>query len=191
MRPFLTLKKFLEQDWNDCLDIGSGDGVFAERMRDYGRHVTEIDINPRKDNSVLSGFYQDMQFSHQFNAIWASHILEHQLNVIDFLIKIYNDLKENGWLAITVPPMKNEIVGGHLTIWNAGLLLYNLILAGFDCKNAMIKTYDYNVSVIISKQTIVLPTLKYDNGDIETLAEFFPPGVAKQGFNGDIKEMNW
>jgi len=191
MRPFLTLKKFLEQDWNDCLDIGSGDGVFAERMRDYGRHVTEIDINPRKDNSVLSGFYQDMQFSHQFNAIWASHILEHQLNVIDFLIKIYNDLKENGWLAITVPPMKNEIVGGHLTIWNAGLLLYNLILAGFDCKNAMIKTYDYNVSVIISKQTIVLPTLKYDNGDIETLAEFFPPRVAKQGFNGDIKEMNW
>jgi len=191
MRPFLTLKKFLEQDWNDCLDIGSGDGVFAERMRDYGRHVTEIDINPRKDSSVLSGFYQDMQFSHQFNAIWASHILEHQLNVIDFLIKIYNDLKENGWLAITVPPMKNEIVGGHLTIWNAGLLLYNLILAGFDCKNAMIKTYDYNVSVIISKQTIVLPTLKYDNGDIETLAEFFPPGVAKQGFNGDIKEMNW
>ena len=190
MRPFLTLRKFLLQDWDACLDIGSGDGVFTQLMHNNGRHVIEIDINPHS-STVVSCDYQVCNFATQFDAIWCSHVLEHQLNVNSFLTKIHKDLKEGGWLAITVPPMKPNIVGGHLTIWNAGLLLYNLILAGFDCRDAMVKTYDYNVSVVVQSKHIKLPKLKYDSGDIETLSEYFPLDIAKQDFNGDIKEINW
>ena len=80
--------------------------------------------------------------------------------------------------------------GGHLSLWNAGLLLYNLILAGFDCRSAAVKTYDYNVSVIVRKKAAPLPELTYDFGDIEKLSQFFP-FEAKHGFDGNIESINW
>ena len=77
---------------------------------------------------------------------------EHQVNPNLFLKKIFNDLKEGGVLAITVPPLKHEIVGGHVTLWNAGLTMYQLVLAGFNCKNISIKSYGYNISVVLKKK---------------------------------------
>lgn len=86
--------------------------------------------------------------------------------------------------------MKNEIVGGHVSIWNAGLLIYNLVMAGFDCRRAAILRYSYNISCIIEKRSIVLPKdLNYDYGDIEKLSMYLPQGLA-EGFNGDIYELN-
>jgi hypothetical protein len=86
--------------------------------------------------------------------------------------------------------MKHSIVGGHLTVWNTGLILYNLIIAGFDCSEASVKTYGYDCSVIVKKKTAILPELGYDYGDIEKLSHFFPFD-ARQGFNGQILELNW
>jgi hypothetical protein len=71
-----------------------------------------------------------------------------------------------------------------------GLLLYNLIIAGFDCSEASVKTYNYNCSVIVKKKPATLPKLRYDTGDIERLSQFFPFD-ARQGFNGQILELNW
>ena len=80
-----------------------------------------------------------------------------------------------------------------MSIWNAGLLLYNLILAGFDCSDAAVATYHYNISVVVKKKTIEqLPELHYDNGDIDLLKPYFPKGLdIKEGFNGIILRHNW
>ena len=111
--------------------------------------------------------------------------------LIGFLKKIFNDLKEGGILAITVPPLKHEIVGGHVTLWNAGLLLYQLVLAGFNCKEVSVKSYGYNISVVLKKQSILnYPELSYDKGDIEKLHAFFPKGFYEP-FNGDVRILNW
>ena len=79
-------------------------------------------------------------------------ILEHQLNVNLFLEKIKNLLVSDGILAIVVPIRKPNIVGGHLTLWNLGLLLYNLVIAGFDCSEASCITYDYNKLLLGKKK---------------------------------------
>lgn len=121
------------------------------------------------------------------------HILEHQLNVGLFLNKIKSLLKEGGYLGIVVPPRKPFVVGGHVTLWNAGLVLYNLVLAGFDCsEECYIKQYDYNIGIIIKKKTIIdmLKNLSMDKGDIELLSKYFPLEV-KHNFNGDIMEFNF
>ena len=76
------------------------------------------------------------------------------LSKIDYSEKINSILKEGGVLAITVPPLKNEIVGGHLSLWNSGILLYQLVVAGFDCREAIVKKYGYNISVIVKKNKI-------------------------------------
>ena len=128
----------------------------------------------------------------QYDGIFCSHTLEHVRNVGIFLDKIYRSLKIGGILGLVVPPAKQEIVGGHLTIWNAGLLLYNLIRAGFDCSEASVASYDYNVAVVMRKKHAMYSAtlLREDIGDIETLREFFPI-PASQGFNGQISSVRW
>lgn len=182
-----ALNKLLQQDFNTVLDVGSGEGIQAKIMQDAGKEVTTIAWTGDAD---YIGDYCDTEFPHGFDAIWASHVLEHQRNTGLFLDKCFRDISEGGWLAVTVPPLKQDIVGGHVNLYNAGLLLYQLILAGFDCKNAMVKTYGYNISVIVKKKKAVLPDLWYDRGDIELLSPFFPMQV-KQGFNGHIASVNW
>ena len=86
-------------------------------------------------------------------------------------------LHEGGILAITVPPTRNTIVGGHVSNWNAGLLLYHLVLAGFNCKNANILKYYYNISIIVKKNTINsvnLESLSFDTGDTRKIKPFLP-----------------
>ncbi|GAF76880.1 unnamed protein product [marine sediment metagenome] len=113
--------------------------------------------------------------------------------LINLKKKINFLLKENGILGIVVPPRKPSIVGGHFTLWNAGLLLYNLVMAGFDCSHyCKILQYDYNIGVIIKKKNIKKypANLSMDKGDIELLSYFFPFEV-KHNFNGDIMKFNW
>lgn len=169
--------------FNTVLDVGAGNGPHANLFKELGKNVKTVDFK----NADFNGDYLNLNVG-QYDLIWCCHVLEHQLNVNQFLKKIYTDL--NGWLVITVPPAKHNIVGGHLTLWNAGLLFYNLILAGFDCSEAKVKTYGYNISVIVKKKQAVLPELNYDFGDIELLNKFFPFD-AKQGFDGNIQELNW
>ena len=177
-------------EFNNVLDIGSGPKSSAWSLFDKNdKQVVRQDINPEYNPDIL-GDFNSIEIDDQFDCVWCSHVLEHQLNVNHFLKKIFNCLKDDGVLAITVPPLKKEIVGGHVSLWNAGLLLYNLILAGFNCKEASVKTYGYNVSVIVKKKKAELPNLKYDSGDIKELAEFFPFN-ATEGFNGEIDQWNW
>lgn len=97
-------------------------------------------------------------------------------------------------------PYKSEIVGGHVCLWNAGLLLYRLVLAGNDCSSAHVKKYGYNVSVIVEKKSInVLDRIGYDVGDIRKLKEYLPQNIEYYDeflgrdilFEGNILELNW
>jgi SAM-dependent methyltransferase len=176
------------------LDIGSGKGEQAQFFRDRDFLITTLDFNKEADITCKFENYYSVDV---FDCVWASHVLEHQLNVHDFLTKCRTIIREYGYLAITVPPLKHNIVGGHVSLWNAGLLLYNLVLAGFDCSNAKVLTYGYNISVIvrrppwaITREIFTLP-LFYDEGDIELIAPYMPEGCKNQSFNGDIKRLNW
>lgn len=198
--PFsgLTLQVLIDNfQFNSVLDIGSGAGSHSKIFADHGKVVTALDYGTsiyykKKENyTELIGDFNQIEFDNKFDCIWASHVLEHQLNVNQFLKKIHLILNEGGVLSITVPPPKHNIVGGHVSLWNIGLVIYHLVLAGFNCRNIHAYCYGYNQSIILKKQTITLPTnLSYDSGDIELLSEFFPVG-AKQNFNGNIKKLNW
>jgi SAM-dependent methyltransferase len=134
--------------------------------------------------------FNSYQFLNKFDCVWASHVLEHQLNANAFLGRVCSLVNDGGIIVITVPPLKHEIVGGHVTLWNAGLLLYNLVLAGIDCSSARILQYGYNISVITRANPIRLPELVYDNGDVDRIAEFLSPGLSEP-FEGDILRLNW
>jgi SAM-dependent methyltransferase len=183
-------------DAERILDIGSGLGLQAQILRSAGRHVTTLSLLPPAD---IIGDYLDFNVGKPFDAIWASHVLEHQPDVGAFLRKCFADLREDGILAVTVPPLKDDLVGGHVALFNQGTLVYNLILAGFDCADARVSPVyanapdqpPYNISVIVRKKHAELPAdLTYDAGDIERLAHFFPCPVA-QNCDGTQVIANW
>ena len=202
-----ALEKLLKDyKFTTVLDLGCGDGYFADSFLNAGKIVTAIDYgksvyfenNNHKSLKTIIADFNTYNFNQKFDCIWCSHVLEHQLNVNTFLKKIYDLLNDDGVLAITVPPLKSQIVGGNVTLWNAGILLYNLILAGFDCSNASVKSINYDISVIVKKSKKVnLDAIVYDAGDIKKLRKYFPRDLefsrtyADTPFEGNIEELNW
>lgn len=173
------------------LDIGGGlQRTHASYFESQGHTVKIADFF---SNADYVGDFNTIDIPEKFDAVWCSHCLEHQLNVNLFLKKIASVTKPGGVIAITVPPKKDMIVGGHVTLWNAGLVVYNMVLAGIDCSNAHIKSYDYNVSVIAYNKSFVMPSLVFDKGDLNTLAPYIPNFAKKPHghFDGVIKEWNW
>jgi SAM-dependent methyltransferase len=184
-----AIEKLLNEfDFLTVLDIGCGKGTHTDIFKSHNKIVTSTDYTSRF-SGVVSGLYQDLTFE-PHDLTWASHVLEHQLNVNSFLKKVRSETKEGGYTCITVPPLKHNIVGGHVCLWNAGLLLYNLVLAGFNCKNASIKKYGYNITVIAKADTFKIPKLKYDSGDITALKPWLPE-FCQENFNGNIEIWNW
>ena len=168
------------------LDIGCGDCEHAKLLKQHGKAVTAISLQQPAD---IIGDFMTTELD-QYQCIWASHVLEHQRNVGAFLERCFDLLTDDGILAVTVPPLKHQIVGGHVTLWNAGLLLYNLVLAGFDCSDAEVKSYGYNISVIVKKKQAFLPKLIMDSGDIDAISKFLP-NKGREQFDGQIESINW
>jgi SAM-dependent methyltransferase len=188
----------LADNLREILDIGCGiEQTHVAYMRKRNLNAIGIDV---LEGPMYRGNYNMYKFDEQFEGIHAAHVLEHQPNPNLFLKKVNSDLIEGGYLCITVPPMKPQIVGGHVTLWNAGLVLYHLVLAGFDCVNAHILTYGYNISVIVKKKSIDLnylePLLVYDSPDLNTIHPYLPQEfnygkLKNKTFGGDIKRRNW
>ena len=196
MLSHLALKRVIEMPGKKLLDVGSGAGEHSLKFAESGKEVTAIDIidsAPVRKVRFLKGSWTEFRFKKEFDIVWCSHVLEHQLNVNIFLLWLKRSLKPDGYLAITVPPMKHQIASGHYTVWNAGLLLYNLIVAGFNCRDAQVLSYGYNISVIIKNSEIELPELHHHSWDISKLKRFFPKNIFFEGdtFFGDIQQTNW
>lgn len=173
------------------LDVGCGEfKPYTRAFCEHGYKADSLDFNEDFSPSIAANLDKPY-FSSEggYDIVWCCHTLEHARNPGIFLENLLRFLKKDGWLAITVPPLKHEIVGGHVTLWNPGLLLYNIILAGQDCSNAFVFTHEYDITVIVQKKPITLPELKMDAGDIELLAKFFP-FEATQGFDGTLKEFS-
>jgi CMP-2-keto-3-deoxyoctulosonic acid synthetase len=138
------------------------------------------------------GDFNTFKFEEKYDLVWCSHILEHQLNPNLFLRKIRDTVREGGIVALIVPPRKPIITDGHVSLWNAGLVLYHLVLAGFDCSEHLwITQYDYNIGVVFRSKHIpdsIWPKdLCMDTGDLKKLSRFFPKELGfGKGSNGDI-----
>ena len=179
----------------NVLDVGSGGGEQADYFAQNGMMVTCIDFGtsvyfesavaakPKKNVELVVGDFMSLNGSRKYDLVWASHFLEHQPNSVEAIQKIFELTSDDGYVAITVPPLKHDIVGGHLSLWNAGLLLYNIVFAGYDCSGVTVMNYGYNVSIVVQKKKIDLPSLDYDSGDVNRLRRYLPLGC-DEGFDG-------
>jgi 2-polyprenyl-3-methyl-5-hydroxy-6-metoxy-1,4-benzoquinol methylase len=185
-------------EFKSVLDVGSGAGEqalqFAKRDKavhcvDFGVSIYFQESTAKAELETLGnvrwtvGNFNEMAPTETYDLVWCSHILEHQPDANRFIRHCLSYLSDYGWLAITVPPLKHRIVGGHVSLWNAGLLLYQIVMAGNDCSQAIVMNYDYNITVLVRKRPIELPPLDFDAGDIGRLKPYMPEGC-DEGFDG-------
>lgn len=184
-----AMKFCLERlDFDTVLDICCGPGHHSDQFKAAGKTVTSVDKRDIYGQEFV-GMYQDFEFV-EHDLTWCCKALEHMLDTHSFLKKVRSETKLGGYTCMTVPPLMHDITGGHVSLWNAGLLMYHLVLAGFNCKNAHVKTYSYNISVIAQAADFELPELYYDIGDLELLQPWLPNWCVET-FDGQILEYNW
>lgn len=113
--------------------------------------------------------------------------LHRQRNVGIYFDIAFDALKTGGELVVCVPSFSNCIGSGNTNnLWNAGTLLYNLVLAGFDCKSARLATFTNEIQLYLVKTDRNVPK----SVALATLNDFFPNEVF-QHFDGNILEVNW
>jgi len=197
------------KDWSSFLDIGAGKCQQSNFLKKHtNKNIYTNDLNTESQNCSniknsydFVGEFQKIEFKDKkFDVVCAIHVLEHVLNVNEFLKKMISVTKENGYLCVVVPIRKPFVVSGHMSIWNPGLLIYNLVAAGLDCKECMILQKDYEISVIVkankrdtSKDHLFLCR---DTGDLKNLKNYFPKILHESiddydCFDGDIFMLNW
>ena len=186
-----------EHEFDSVLDIGSGEGEHKRFFEFFGKKVFSVDILKAAD---YVGDFMQIDFDRKFDAVWCSHVLEHQRNVGLFLDKVFDVLKDDGLLAIVVPMHPRErLISGHVTSWSIPLLCYNLIMAGFDCSNAEILS-TYELALIVRKRLADHSELRNPSAhgadaghEFDNIRCYFPFN-ARQGFvvptQGGVK-INW
>lgn len=156
MRATRLLEYALTKKPETVLDLAVGPGEHAKCFIANGAKVTGVDvINPKfehPDYTHIKQAYEFLKLEEQFDMVWSCHTLEHIPNPQHFLTHLWEWLKEDGWLAIAVPPLGHDRMHiGHMTIWSIGHLVYNLICAGWDCREAKWYTDYRSIGLIVQK----------------------------------------
>lgn len=161
------------------LDVGCGQLTYSQIFDCCGAKVTAVDFFPGKqvDNiDVISGNFMEVEFSEKYDVIFCSHVIEHQLNVNLFLIKLISLARDGGLVCITAPDAHRHLEGGHLTLWTPGLLAYNIVMCGYDLSKSNLIKDGKQFTIIFTVHKIDLPSLSFDTGDVRRLSQYFPPG---------------
>lgn len=182
-----------EYRFETVLDVGCGPGAAFPVLAAAGRRVTGVDILPESEVILPAGTdsvrYVRQDFSEfdpagKFDAVLSSHVIEHMPDTERFLRKFFSFLDEAGAFCLIWPPPKHTVVGGHVHVFNMGMMLYNLVRIGIDCSGVDMVRCDYSQAVIGRLRRFNPPPLRHDEGDIEALARYFP-FPARQDFDGD------
>lgn len=207
-----ALEKIINDEGHrSVLDIGCGQGIQGRFMSDYGKEVTGLTVSSEDGydgkclKNVIRADFMTAEFTQKYDILWASHILEHIMDVEGFLRKMREIIAPGGCLALTVP-RETSILLPHIHSFSAGRLLRYLLCAGYDCRNAQILEYGYNISIILPEVFYIEKKFDIDgfiNESANTtgaddLFKYLPKEIKLLKswdniyyFNGNIYELNW
>lgn len=192
-------------DFNSIMDIGTGDGFAARFFNEIGKKVTvtgydmdaylsapipeSIAIIKNVDVCAMIDIPDE-----SFDAVWCCHVLEHVLNPGLALCEMRRILKPDGYLFLVLPEYAPYLVGGHVTPgWNLGVLMYVLILSGFDVRNGEFINHCWNITGFVKKgEPVNTDVLRFDKGDLEILSRLFPDNIViQQGMDAELSKISW
>lgn len=178
---------------SSILDIGCGSGPVWPQFFEKRMAVTGVDLVPQevamaghmdRAANYIDGDFLEIQLPDMYDAVYSSHTIEHVPDTERFLMKFFSYLRPGGAFCLVWPPPKPEVVSGHVHVFNLGLMLYNLVRLGVDCRDVEMVRCGYCLALMGRYQRFSLPELTHNEGDLDRLGAFFP-FRAHQGFDGD------
>ena len=144
----LAAKLPLGENANIC-DIGSGKGYLLKALRNRGvKELTAVDISLdylrmlQNDFDCVLANAENLPFKNQFTHITATDVMEHVLNLGNFLFCVNRALLPDGYFALRVPYNENLLAYSkyfsckykyvHLRSFTRTNLVRNISEAGFD-----------------------------------------------------------
>jgi len=189
-----VVEQFCKQyAFENILDIGCGKGACFPALLATEAQVIGVDLLPPSQVALQVGDRQARYVQGNFlterpagtyQAVIASHVVEHMPDTEKFLRAMFASLEPGGAFCLIWSPPKSTIVGGHVHVFNTGLMLYNLVRIGVDCRQVECIECGYSLAIMGKYQPFDPPQLVYDDGDIELLAPYFPFPV-EQDFEGN------
>ena len=196
------LAKLLEKhEFDTVLDFGAGWQRRCDTLLASGRSVSAL-LSPETPPGNVpakaipyQGTIHSAVLPNTFDCIIAVNVLHQERDPQRFLRRLHDLLPERSLLALTVPALRHPMLQGELSIWNAGLVLYHLVLAGFDCSNVQCLTQEAEISIILEKNAIDPWEEDSPRPPLGTLRRHLPQALdfvhEPAWFNGDIPELNW
>lgn len=150
-------------DVTRVLDVGMGYGYHCAWFANKGKEVSGVSNQPIEDaphialeSSPFTVHHMDMHDlkfkAKHFDLIWSHHSLEHSFSPMYALREWYRVLRPGGWLAVTVPPHKEETVSGHFNVgWGLGHLIYLLGVCGYNIRDGRYVVEGYNVRALVQR----------------------------------------
>lgn len=178
-------------NFNTILDIGCGYCPYFDLFKN--KIYTGIDVYNKnvlnevsKNNNI--NIINDNILTHDFgnktyDCVYSSHVIEHISNTEEYIRRLKSLVVDDGILCIIWPKPKPQIVGGHVHIFNPGLIFYNIVRVGIDCSVWKCLENKYSFCVVGKCKKVEDPKLIYCMGEIELLRKYFPFN-AKHGFHG-------
>lgn len=193
------INQALTYDWSSVLDIGAGSGWVSRHFLAQGRRPSATFLlQPDPEGAIVDLGAQPIDrmpavADGSVDAVWASHVLEHTHNTGLALAEMRRVLAPGGWLFLSVPPFKHNVVGGHVNVgWNLGLLAYVLAVHGFDARTGAFVRHGYNLAAFVRRGDLPAVELRYDRDDLERLQPYLPAAFPiRQGVDGDVAAINW
>lgn len=188
-----TLLNYIVSNYkfNSVIDVGCGKGDFFHYLNNKNIKVdgTGIDMMDEadvlyKDFKYVKSNFNDYESDEKFDLLYTSHTIEHNPDTETFLKNFFKHGKDGGLFCIIWPPPKPQVVGGHVHIFNLGIMLYNIIRTGIDCSKVKLIKVGYNLCIVGEYSYFKLQQLTYNRFEIDMLKNYFP-FKAYQAFNGD------
>jgi len=174
--------------FSTIVDIGCGAGLLWPPLKD--KAVTAVGLNPRASLQLPSNVtYHEGDFflwkrERQFDAVFSSHVIEHIQNTRNFLKAFFECIPDGKPWCLIWPPPKKEIVPGHYHVFSLGIMLYNVIRMGIDCRYVDIFRCKYSLALSGLKKSFVFPEANDGPSIIDQLSDRFP-FKATNAFDGD------
>lgn len=189
--------------FESVLDVGFGYGGASVYFAHKGKKVTALgksidsfgfprDVFDVHGIATHDIWVEDFHAKEPFDAIWASHVLEHCANVSITLQKFRSLLSDDGYLFICVPPHKSGIVTGHISMgWSLVQLMLVLYFNGFNVKTGHFASHKYNVVAFVRKEKN--PRYSPADGGVVSFDDIKSDFPLDLVFNmdGQIDAVNW
>lgn len=131
-KQWTIVQKFINRP-KSFLNVGDYEDTFLDYLAKNNwsnMSLTTIDIAPRESrHRLLTGNFEDYEFSEKFDIIWMSHFLEHTKSPKNVLLKVKNLLNPGGIIFNAMPDTHHInwsdplswlfwVVEEHHTLWN-------------------------------------------------------------------------